>query len=189
MARNPDTARIIMFPPALVGGMMILGYLLHLFHPIAPLSPRVARGVAAVLLLLSVALAVAAQRVMRRAGTSVLPTRPTTALVTEGPYRWTRNPIYLAELGVYLAVASWVNGLAPLLLFPVLFLLLDWGVVRREEGYLSAKFGPDITPTGCMSDAGFEPSPRWARFGIYSIRWLRLPAFRRQAEARDASAP
>jgi protein-S-isoprenylcysteine O-methyltransferase Ste14 len=143
MARNTDTADIICFPPAIVGGTMILGYFLDLLHPIPLLSARLARGIAVALLLLGCALAVAAHRVMRRAGTSVLPAHPTTALVTDGPYRWTRNPIYLAELGVYLAVASWINGLAPVALFPLLFLLLHWGVVRREEAYLSAKFGSD----------------------------------------------
>lgn len=134
-----------MFPPALVGGMMVLGYLLNLLHPIPLLAPDRARIVSLVVLALSALLAFSAHRVMQRAGTPILPTRPTTALVTAGPYRWTRNPIYLAELGVFLAVASWINGLAPVLLLPVLFLLLDWGVVRREEIYLTAKFGPDYS--------------------------------------------
>lgn len=143
MTRSPDTARIILFPPAIVGGMMVLGWLLNFLRPAPVLSASLARGIAIGLVVLSLALALACYRMMQRAGTSVLPARPTTALVTGGPYRWTRNPIYLAEMGVYLAVACWINGLAPFLLFPVLFFLLDWGVVRREETYLSTRFGDE----------------------------------------------
>lgn len=141
MSRDPDTAKIVMFPPALVGGMMVLGFFLDWLHPIPLFSLWLARSLAGVLMLCSVLLAFSAQRVMSRAGTSVRPDRPTTAVVTDGPYRWTRNPIYIAELGVYLAVALWVNGLAPVILFPVLVVALHWGVVRREEEYLSEKFG------------------------------------------------
>jgi protein-S-isoprenylcysteine O-methyltransferase Ste14 len=141
MARDPDTAKIVMFPPVLVGGAMVLGFVLDWLYPIPLLSPGLAHGLSGLLALFSIMLAFSAQRVMSRAGTSVRPDRPTTAVVTDGPYRWTRNPIYIAELGIYVAVALWINGLAPVILFPVLVVALDWGVVRREEAYLSEKFG------------------------------------------------
>jgi protein-S-isoprenylcysteine O-methyltransferase Ste14 len=82
-----------------------------------------------------------AQLAMQRAGTNILPTRPALALVTTGPFERTRNPLYLAAIGVYLGVALWVDGLAPLILLPVVWILLDWGVVRPEERYLAATFG------------------------------------------------
>jgi len=61
--------------------------------------------------------------------------------VTDGPYRRTRNPLYLAGLGVYLGVAFFINGLAPFLLLVPLAALLHWGIVLREERYLTTKFG------------------------------------------------
>lgn len=123
--------------------MMALGYLLHLRYPLPLLPAQAARVLSLALLIFSLFVAFSAAGAMHRAHTSVLPMRPTTALVTSGPYRWSRNPIYIAEMGVYLAVAAWVNGWALVLLFPVLFLLLDRGVVRREEVYLRGKFGPE----------------------------------------------
>ena len=78
---------------------------------------------------------------MTRAGTSVLPTRPTVALATDGPYRFTRNPLYIAAIGVYLGVTFWVDGLALLLLLFPMARLLHRGIVLPEERYLESKFG------------------------------------------------
>ena len=79
----------------------------------------------------------------RRAGTPVAPYEPTTALVTDGPYRLTRNPAYLAMALAYLAIAlladaPWV--LAPL---PLVLVVVDRGVIAREERYLERRFGAD----------------------------------------------
>lgn len=81
----------------------------------------------------------------RRAGTAIDPGRPSTALVTCGPYRLTRNPGYLAMAGAFTAVALATHSLgAMVMLIPTLF-IIDCGVVRREERYLEAKFGADYT--------------------------------------------
>ena len=73
-------------------------------------------------------------------GTNVRPDQPTLAIVTDGPFRFTRNPLYLATTGLYVAIALVVYSLALVLLAPML-VVLDWGVIRREERYLEAKFG------------------------------------------------
>ena len=80
---------------------------------------------------------------MMRVGTNVLPTQPTLALALDGPYRFTRNPLYLAAIGVALGVSLWVDGLIPLLLLVPMILILRWGIVLREEQYLARKFGPE----------------------------------------------
>jgi protein-S-isoprenylcysteine O-methyltransferase Ste14 len=73
---------------------------------------------------------------MRRAGTNIRPDQPTLALVTDGAFRFSRNPLYLAATGLYVGVALLVDALWPLvLLIPML------AVVAREERYLEAKFG------------------------------------------------
>ena len=77
---------------------------------------------------------------MKRVGTNVLPTQPTLALATDGPYRYTRNPLYVAAICVYLGVTLWVDSLV-LLLLPFVIGVLHAGVVLREERHLSARFG------------------------------------------------
>jgi protein-S-isoprenylcysteine O-methyltransferase Ste14 len=76
-------------------------------------------------------------------GTSVIPVKPTTALVTNGPYRFTRNPMYLGMLLLYTAVACWLEFVWPLLLSPVLVWLLGAQVIKREERYLERKYGDE----------------------------------------------
>jgi len=141
LERSADRPDIVVFPPILLGGTMVLGFVLDWLHPVPLFPPTVARLLGVILFVLSVALAFWAQRELRRAGTNISPNQPTLALVTAGPYRRTRNPLYLAGLGVYAGVACLVNGIAPFLLLVPLVALLDWGIVQREERYLGAKFG------------------------------------------------
>jgi len=67
--------------------------------------------------------------------------KPTTALVTEGPFRYSRNPIYLALTLLYVGVALLINALWILLLVVPAVLVLRYGVIAREEAYLTRKFG------------------------------------------------
>ena len=78
---------------------------------------------------------------MRRAGTNVDPGKPSTVIVDEGPYRFTRNPIYLANTLLYVGLSLVFNAVWPLLTLMPSLLLLHWGVVLREERYLEGKFG------------------------------------------------
>ncbi len=78
---------------------------------------------------------------LKRVGTNIFPTQPTLALATDGPYRFSRNPLYIAAIGVYVGVSLWVDALAPLLLMFPMAWLLHWGIVLREEQYLESKFG------------------------------------------------
>ena len=79
----------------------------------------------------------------RVSGTSVIPVRPTTVIVMEGPYRFTRNPMYLGMLLLYVGVACWLGFLWPLVLAPVLVWLITVSVIGREERYLNRKFGDE----------------------------------------------
>jgi protein-S-isoprenylcysteine O-methyltransferase Ste14 len=67
--------------------------------------------------------------------------KPTTVLVTEGPFRYSRNPIYLALTLLYLGVAFLVNAWWILLLVVPVLLVIRYGVIAREEVYLARKFG------------------------------------------------
>jgi protein-S-isoprenylcysteine O-methyltransferase Ste14 len=80
---------------------------------------------------------------MRRAGTNVDPYHPTTAIVEAGPYRYTRNPLYVGN-GPDLRRHKRPGERAPAaLLLPVVLHLVDRGVIKREERYLEGKFGDE----------------------------------------------
>jgi protein-S-isoprenylcysteine O-methyltransferase Ste14 len=76
-----------------------------------------------------------------RAGTNVPTYRPTTALVTDGPYRFSRNPLYISLFLVYAGVGIAADNLWIVGLGVPLFLIMRYGVVAREERYLERKFG------------------------------------------------
>jgi protein-S-isoprenylcysteine O-methyltransferase Ste14 len=137
---NADVPGVAVFPPALFAGTLVLGLLLYWMQPLPLLSPRVARASGLLLLILSGWLARSAEIAMKRAGTNIRPDRPSVALVTQGPFRFSRNPMYLAATGLYLAVTLLVNTLWPVVLLIPMLALLQWGVIRREERYLDAKF-------------------------------------------------
>ena len=136
-----DTAQIIVLPPLVYGAAFIMGLLLHLVFPLHILPTTLARGIGVVCVLVSLPLALATLRVLSRAHTPVDPMKPTTALVTEGPFRYSRNPIYLALTLLYLGVAFLVNALWILLLVVPVLLVIRYGVIAREEAYLTRKFG------------------------------------------------
>jgi protein-S-isoprenylcysteine O-methyltransferase Ste14 len=145
MPGGRDTPRVIVFPPLLFGGALVLGLVLHVRWPLAEPLAFVARLTAAFLLALSVLLAKHAEAALGRVGSPIRPDRPTTAIATDGPFRFSRNPIYLATAGVYAAVSLFVPALWPLLLLPLVLVVLRFGVIAPEERYLEAKFGAAYT--------------------------------------------
>lgn len=78
---------------------------------------------------------------MRGAGTTPNPYKPSSALSVQGPYRLTRNPIYLAMTLMYLGIALMFNAACVLLMLGPLLALMHWGVILREERYLAQRFG------------------------------------------------
>ena len=137
----PDTAQVLVLPPLVYGGAFIIGLLLHLVLPLHVLPTTLARGIGVACVLVSLPLAFATLRVLSRAHTPVDPMKPTTALVTEGPFRYSLNPIYLALTLLYLGVGFLVNALWILLLVVPVLVMIRYGVIAREEAYLTRKFG------------------------------------------------
>jgi protein-S-isoprenylcysteine O-methyltransferase Ste14 len=138
---SPDTAQVLVLPPLVYGGTFIMGLLLHLVFPLHILPTILARGIGVVCVLVSLPLALATFRVLSRANTPVDPLKPTTALVTDGAFRYSRNPIYVALTLLYVGVALLINALWILLLVVPALVVLRYGVIAREEAYLTRKFG------------------------------------------------
>jgi protein-S-isoprenylcysteine O-methyltransferase Ste14 len=140
----PDRANFIIFPPVIPYSTLVVACLLQWLEPLGLLVHlgallRVVAGAA--VFCAGMAMMSAGHRAMSRRGTNVNPLRPTTALVTDGVFRYTRNPLYvgvsIALCGVALVFAlDWV-----LVLIVPACVLLHFAVVRREERYLEQKFG------------------------------------------------
>ncbi len=136
-----DNPRVIAFPPALFAGTLALGLSLHFIFPINFL-PRSLSIVSGVVLLVGAALiAISAFRAMRRAQTAVNPSQPTTAIVFDGAFGFSRNPLYLSLTMLYVGIGLLFNALWALLLLLPLIVVVQNGVIKREEHYLEQKFG------------------------------------------------
>ncbi len=100
-----------------------------------------ALAVGGVLALIGFALMTVSVRQFRQAGTSIIPGEPSTVLLESGPYRFTRNPIYIGFVIFYFGLAIMLTSAWMLLLLIPVLIILQRGVVEREEAYLQAKFG------------------------------------------------
>jgi protein-S-isoprenylcysteine O-methyltransferase Ste14 len=96
--------------------------------------------------LAAVALFLAAVRTFRTAGSPVPGNRPTTTIVRTGPYRYSRNPIYLSFSLLQLGVACWGNSLWLLVTLVPAVALMSCVVIPREEHYLETRFPADYLP-------------------------------------------
>ena len=107
------------------------------------LEMEVRRGLALTLIIGGLLLDGMAAGLFRRRGTAVEPWKPSTVLINEGPYRFSRNPIYVGFAITYAGLAiAMDSALALFLLLPCLA-VIDQFVIAREERYLAAKFGAD----------------------------------------------
>jgi protein-S-isoprenylcysteine O-methyltransferase Ste14 len=97
------------------------------------------------LLAAGIALAIWFLLAMQRAGTPVDPREASTALVETGPFRYTRNPAYAAFTLTYLGLSLLAGARWPLILLPAVLVIVDRGVIRREERYLVTRFGSDYS--------------------------------------------
>ena len=128
-------------PPLLYVGMLIIGLLLSAVFPTAVLSGWLPTLSGVVLAALGLIMMVWAAITMRRAGESPVPTEPTRTLVANGPFRFSRNPLYLAMTLVYAGIALAFGSLWALALLLVVLVIMDRGVIASEEQYLQGQLG------------------------------------------------
>ncbi len=140
-----ETAGVIAPPPLVALGAVILGVLLDWLMPAYVLSAVLTRNgriiIGLLLIVAGIAIGVAGRGIFVRFGTNVNPYRPSSVLVTTGIFGYVRNPMYvglaLMVAGIGIALASdWT-----LVMLVIAALLVHFGVVKREERYLDAKFG------------------------------------------------
>ncbi len=131
-------------PPLIVLGTLIAAFALDYFFPQGHMARTagslryVASGIA---LVCAVLLLGAAANEMRKAKTNIPTWEPALALVTEGVYARTRNPIYLAFIIFLVGTGMLFNSDWLFVLLVPFVLVIHYGVIRREENYLLARFG------------------------------------------------
>lgn len=136
-----DHARVVFHPPLLLLSFIGLGFAARWFVRAAYLPSRAASTAGPVLFAAAFVLFVWAVTAMRRGGASIPTGEPTDQLIFTGPYRFSRNPIYLSMVALVGALAVWANSLWFVGLAFIMVVLLNWGVISREEQYLEQKFG------------------------------------------------
>lgn len=148
MSLSKDNAGV-WFPPPLIFALGLLAAWM-LKHFLAPLhvndvlgAPVVLASYFVVFLALGLVLLLWAFGAFKKAGTAIIPIHPTTQIVERGPYQLSRNPMYVALSFIYLGVGTLVSWGWSIALLPVVLTVVYFYVIRREERYLSAKFGQE----------------------------------------------
>jgi protein-S-isoprenylcysteine O-methyltransferase Ste14 len=140
MEDEQTTAGVLAPPPLIMGSALLLGLLLGRGE--LP-SEKCTRATGFAIGASGALLGLATIAALKRGGTNLDPYKPSTALVTNGIFRFTRNPAYLGLTAIYIGVAFHARSLTAFALLPAALIVLERGVVEREERYLEARFGED----------------------------------------------
>lgn len=135
---NPD---VMVLPPLLYGAAFAVVLGLRWLWPIPILLHPATLWAGLVVLCLGLGLGLWGAYAMHKAGTNVLPSLPTTAIVTSGPFHLSRNPLYIGLALDFIGLSLIVNSLWGILALVAVLVVMHYGVILREERYLEAKFG------------------------------------------------
>jgi protein-S-isoprenylcysteine O-methyltransferase Ste14 len=138
-----DISGVVAPPPFIFLAGLAVGFALEALLPGSSVPDALAWILGGVLLLAGLALLFSFERAFTQKKTPANPWRPTTAIATDGPYRFTRNPAYLGMALVYVGIALCSHALWVLLPLPLVLAIVDRGVIAREERYLERKFGQE----------------------------------------------
>jgi protein-S-isoprenylcysteine O-methyltransferase Ste14 len=140
---TPDVAGVIALPPFIFIGFLVAATILEAIIPLRLLAAHaiIRYGAGAVVAACGAVMIALGTRLFVAAGTNIPPSLPTTALVVDGIYARTRNPLYLGMTLVYLGLSVAAGSAWAILLMVPLLWVIQVGVVAREERYLERKFG------------------------------------------------
>jgi len=142
MADTADTANVKVRPPIMWVVAVLAGLVLNWLMPLPFIPAAVpAAWLGALVFVVALALFGWAIATMTRAGTNVPSKLPTTTIVDIGPFRFTRNPIYVGMMLGLIGLAVAFNSLWLLLMLVPFALVIRYVVVASEEAYLERKFG------------------------------------------------
>lgn len=143
MATLADNPGVVAKPPLLYGAALSVVLVLRWLWPMPIFGDAAALWPGLALVVFSVGVMLWGGATMHAAGTSVNPGLPTTAIVTSGPFRISRNPLYVSLTLLYFGLILAFNTWWGIILLVPLLLVMHFGVVLREERYLEQKFGDE----------------------------------------------
>ncbi|MCE9600840.1 MAG: isoprenylcysteine carboxylmethyltransferase family protein [Gemmatimonadetes bacterium] len=138
----PDHPDLPYKPPLAYLGAIAVGVGVHHWWPMHA-RPAGWMPVGVTVVLLGVALLVWAQVVFRAKRTPLEPWKATRAIVDDGPFAWSRNPVYIGFAIIQVGIGVWSDKLAVVALVLVPMVLTALVIVPREEAYLRRKFGAE----------------------------------------------
>lgn len=138
-----DNPGVVAPPPLIYASALAAGLLANRAYRVPFLPRGVSRVLGPALMAGGLLVGTLGLREMKRAGTNVDPYKPATAIVTAGPYRFTRNPLYVGLTLMYAGVAALANAGFAVALLPAVLHVMHHGVITREEIYLEGKFGDE----------------------------------------------
>lgn len=138
---GPDDPGVRVPSPFIFAAAFALGLFLERLLPLPELPPGLRRVLALPCLGVSAVLGGWGFAWFLRLRTTALPFRPSAALITSGPYRFSRNPLYISTALLYAVLALWFGELWALLLLPAAMAVLQRLVIVKEEAYLERRFG------------------------------------------------
>ena len=142
MTSTTDKPGVIAPPPLIFAAAIAMGLALH--HWVIPiefgLDAGVRYGIGGVLIAAALNIGLGAIRLFGKAGTHVEPWKPAKALVTSGIYAYTRNPMYVGMALIHVGLSLIFDSVTVLLLLVPFLVVIRYGVIAREERYLTAKF-------------------------------------------------
>jgi protein-S-isoprenylcysteine O-methyltransferase Ste14 len=138
-----DNAGVVAPPPFIYAAGLMIGLALDSLWPLDLLADRGRYPMAFIAIVAAGALIAWVFFEFRKAGTKLDPRRPTSALVTTGPFRLSRNPAYLSMSLLYVGIGIAIDGVWTLGMIVPVLIAMHVGVIFREEHYLEAKFSED----------------------------------------------
>ncbi len=143
MSDRPDSPGVRIPPPVLYALAVLIGYFLNLRWPLPIGGGASVQALAWVLVGVWLAVTVSSIGNFRRSRTSIVPIRPATTLVIAGPYRFTRNPMYVVLAVLTVALGLFLDSWWPIVLLIPVLLFVRLFVIAPEERYLQRHFGAD----------------------------------------------
>lgn len=138
-----DSPGVVVPPPFIYLAGLLVAFGLDWVWPVALLPDTPQYVVGALLFGAGLLTVVHVFRRFRTAGTNIEPYKPTTAIVTDGIFAYSRNPVYLAAAGITLGIGVAADNAWVLLMLVPMLAIVRYAVIAREEGYLEGKFGDD----------------------------------------------
>jgi protein-S-isoprenylcysteine O-methyltransferase Ste14 len=143
-----DNPGVIAPPPLIFLSGLLLGGIVQWFYPLYIFPPEylfVARSSGVLLIIFGLGIIFAAKMKMQKANTNIEPWKPTNAIISDGIYSYSRNPIYVAMVLIYLGVTFVFNAVWFLPFLILVLMAMQYGVILREERYLQEKFGKNYS--------------------------------------------